>query len=259
MGKFQVERKHSNIGLFIVIAIAYIALLLLFGWQTWEFVNVLFPDDQLLMKLLTVFSFDVMALIFGAAHLFYRFAHPHAKTAVGWGWAITNLLSLVATIIYMVIQSMFRFRVAVSTDVVNFGYGVTIAALVFDLSMIAIFLYSEISTRFPNEDEFELIEPQKHRTPVQPPAQHSLPQQSSHVMSSEEDRYEWLARQMLITERQQQEHQARLEAARVRILAEQQHQTMQPQQSPFQQPPLDTTASQPGTNGNTNGHQKSQA
>ena len=158
MGKFQIERKHSNIGLFVVISAAYILLLGLFGWQTWEFVNFLFPDDQLLMKLLTVFSFDVMALIFGAAHLFYRFAHPHAKSSVAWGWSITNLLSLTATVIYMVIQSMFRFHLVVSTDVVNFGYGVTIAALVFYLAMIAVFLYKEISTRFPNEDEYELVE-----------------------------------------------------------------------------------------------------
>jgi hypothetical protein len=174
-----VQRKHSNIGLFIVIALAYILLLGLFGWQTWEFVNFLFPDDQLLMKLLTVFSFDVMALIFGCAHLFYRFAHPNAKAAVIWGWSITNLLSLAATIIYMVIQSMFRFHITISTNVVNIGYGITIAALVFDIGMIAVFLYSEIATRFPNEDEYELIETSKSTHYVNPKKTAVLAQEAS--------------------------------------------------------------------------------
>jgi len=201
----------------MVISLAYIALLLLFGWQTWEFVNFLFPDDQLLMKLLTVFSFDVMALIWGCAHIFYRFAHPHAKTAVGWGWAITNILSLVATILYMVIQSMFRFHVVVSTDVVNFGYGVTITALVFNLAMIAVFLYKEIATRFPNEDEFELVDVPKKRssTPVQPDYE-----------QIRRDDEAWLERQKARWERERQ------------------------QSSPLSNPQVETSGSHEGKNGN---------
>src|SRR5205085_2766129 len=57
MAKFQVQRKHSNVGLFTIPALAYIGLLILFAWQTWGLVNFLFPDDQLLMKMLTLFLY----------------------------------------------------------------------------------------------------------------------------------------------------------------------------------------------------------
>ena len=128
--------------------------LLLFGWQTWEFVNFLFPDDQLLMKILTLFSFDIMSLIWGCTHRFYNFAHPQAKVAAAWGFWVTTFLSFVATIIYMVIQSMFRFHVLVGADIVNMGYGVTIGALVLNILLLATFLYQEIGVRSPNYDEF---------------------------------------------------------------------------------------------------------
>jgi hypothetical protein len=252
MTKFQVQRKHSNIGLFVVISLAYIALLLLFGWQTWQFVNFLFPDDQLLMKLLTVFSFDVMALIWGCAHIFYSFAHPYAKNAVAWGWGVTNVLSLVATILYMVIQSMFRFHVTITTDVVNFGYGVTIAALVFNIGMIATFLYMEIATRFPNDDEFEYVDepkkkPQQTSTPVQlaqtaqPPAQ-----PAAKPTKDQEEAIRQHEREMIAFRAEQEaKRQKELEEAYAKGKKDAEA------QSPLQQPQLDTKqASHEGTNGN---------
>jgi len=162
MAKFQIQRKHSNGGLFTIFALAYLGLLVLFAWQTWGLVNFLFPDDQILMKLLTLFSFDIMAFLWGCGHLFYRFAHPTSKTAVKWGWGVTNALSLMATVLYMVIQYMFRFHVVIDNNLVSLGDGISIAALVFNIGILTVFLYYEISTRFPNEDEFEFVEQQKN-------------------------------------------------------------------------------------------------
>ncbi len=171
MAKFQVQRKHSNVGLFTILALAYIGLLILFAWQTWGLVNFLFPDDQLLMKMLTLFSFDIMAFLWGCAHMFYRFAHPTSKAAVKWGWGITNLLSLIATVLYMVIQNMFRLRILIDNNLVSLGDGITIAALVFNIGILTVFLYYEISTRFPNEDEFELVDtPKKSASPLKLPS-----------------------------------------------------------------------------------------
>jgi len=78
---------------------------------------------DLVMKLLTLFSFDIMAFIWGCAHMFYRFAYPTSKAAVKWGWGITNLLSLIATVLYMVIQNMFRFRILIDNNLVSLGDG----------------------------------------------------------------------------------------------------------------------------------------
>src|SRR5947207_2532461 len=103
-------RKTSN-GLFWVIgAFIYLGLIVLFGWQTWQLVNYLFPGDQLMAKVLTLLSFDVMAVVWGAMDLFYSFASRGAKMLVRVAWIITFLLSLVASILYLSFQWFFRFQ-----------------------------------------------------------------------------------------------------------------------------------------------------
>ncbi len=156
-GKFQVTTSNSNIGCFLVLATAYLGLIGLFAWQTSELVIFLFPDDQWLVRALTVFSFDGCAALWGAAELFYKFAHPHSRSAVRWGWAITNILSLVATILYMVIQFMLRFQVTISPTTVTIGDAISIAALVFNMAMFTAFVYYEVTTRWHREDDFYLV------------------------------------------------------------------------------------------------------
>src|SRR6202035_4429357 len=158
MGKFQIERKHGNIGLFGFVVLIYIALLGLFAWQTLLFVNILFPDSDLTMKVLTVASVDGMGFVWACLHTFYKFAHPHSKTSVRWGWGITYGLSAVLSVLYLTFTYILNFQHVTDDTAIKIGVALSIAALMFNLAMISVFLFYEISTRFPNEDEFEIVE-----------------------------------------------------------------------------------------------------
>lgn len=155
----QQKRKHTGgMGLYLIGGGIYIGLLLLFGFQTWQFVDWLFPNDQLLMKILTVLCFDVMALFWACADLFYRFASRGARSLVRWAWAISFLLSLLASIFYLVIESMFRFQVTITQTTVNIGYGVTIFALTLNILFLTFWLYLEWAARHPQQDEYAEID-----------------------------------------------------------------------------------------------------
>jgi hypothetical protein len=136
----------------------YAGLLMLFGWQTWQFVSWLFPDDQLLAKILTMLSFDILAAFWAIVHTFYRFADRGAKTWVVIAWALTFILSLLASVLYLVIQFYFRFSLAVSPAMVDIGYAVSILALVFNILALMAWLILEHQKRHPRQDEFELYE-----------------------------------------------------------------------------------------------------
>lgn len=160
------KKKHTgNPGLFIVGGTIYLGLLILFGYQTWQFVDWLFPSDQMLMKLLTVLCFDVMALFWACVDLFYRFASRSAHTLVRWAWAISFILSLLASVFYLVIESMFRFQIPLNQQTVDIGYGITIGALTLNILFLTFWLYLEWSIRHPHEDEY--LDDDKEETPVQ--------------------------------------------------------------------------------------------
>ena len=159
--KFQVVRTHRNVGLFLLAILIYVALLGLFAWQTLMFVNILFPDSDLAMKVLTVFSVDGMGFVWACLHTFYKFAHPYAKNAVRWGWAVTYLLSAIISVLYLVFTYMLDFQHVTDSTAIKIGVGLSIAALMYNLGMLSVFLFYEISTRFPNEDEYEIVEQAK--------------------------------------------------------------------------------------------------
>ncbi|HVB23611.1 MAG TPA: hypothetical protein VNG51_16860 [Ktedonobacteraceae bacterium] len=158
MARFQVARKHSNVGLFGVMVLVQVGLLLLFAYQTWMFVNLLFPNDYLLMRVLTVFSVDGMALVWACLGWFYHFAHPHAKTVTKIGKWIDYGLSAVISISYMIMTYTFRFYKITDLNTVQIGTVCSIVALIFNVVMVFFFLDNEIHTRWPNEDEYELVD-----------------------------------------------------------------------------------------------------
>lgn len=149
------KRTHTgNPVLFLIGSAIYVGLLILFGWQTWQFVDWLFPGDQLMMKLLTVLCFDVMALFWACADLFYRFATKGARTLVRSAWAVSFIFSLLASIFYLVIESMFRFQVTITPATVNIGYGITIFALTLNILFLTFWIYLEWSARHPHQDDY---------------------------------------------------------------------------------------------------------
>src|SRR5712691_6026859 len=139
----KTRRRNANAPLLWGGLVLYGGLLLLFGVQTWLFVNWVFPDDQLLAKVLTLISFDVMALFWSLAHTFYSFKSHGAQWWVRIAWGLTFFLSLVASILYLIIQFYFRFHLAVDQTWVSVGYAVSIVALVANILALMAWLILE--------------------------------------------------------------------------------------------------------------------
>lgn len=150
----QTKKAHTGGGLFYFIALIYVGLLILFAWQTSIFVNWLFPDDQIVMKILMVFCFDGMAFLCAVTDLFYHFASRGTRGMIRWQWGISFFLSLLASVLYLVISSFFRFQLEISPAWVDVGYGVTIVAIVFQVVMVTFFLYIEWLVRHPYQDYY---------------------------------------------------------------------------------------------------------
>src|SRR5205814_99846 len=73
--------------------------------------------------------------------------------------------SLLASIFYLVISSMFRFQIPITQQLVNIGYGITIGALTLNILFLTFWLYHEWSVRHPHPEEF-LDEAAEARTTV---------------------------------------------------------------------------------------------
>lgn len=160
-GKFQIIQGHKRGILFIIVCIVQVGLLLLFAYQTWEFVNILFPDDLLVMRLLTVFSVDGLAALWASLMWFYSFAHPSAKTVAKVGKWIDYTLSAAISITFMVMTYTFRYFHVTDLTWVQVGSVCSIAALILNVVLVFVFLDKEIGTRWPAEDEYEIVNEKK--------------------------------------------------------------------------------------------------
>lgn len=155
------ERKaHLNGPIMIAMCVVYLGMLVLFATQTWGLVDWLFPTDQLGTKLLTLGMFDIMAFMWGCVLKFYRFHSRGAWQAVVAGAVITFLLSFVASILYMSIHNIFRFHLAVDQGTVNFGYGVSILAVMVNIIVGTFFVVLELNGNNPHLHYFEVREQQ---------------------------------------------------------------------------------------------------
>ena len=133
--------------LFVTLGLFYLGLLILFAWQTIEFVNWLFPGEQLVFKILTFICFDVAAIVWLMIEVFFKKFDSRSETIAIVASIGTFLLSLVATVLYMVIQGVFRFRLVVTQDMVTAGDIVSIVALVGNILLVMTFLYFEVVAR----------------------------------------------------------------------------------------------------------------
>lgn len=142
-------------GLFIIGTCLYMAFIGLFLWQTASFVNWLFPTDQIIYRVITVTTFDIMALLWACIDTFYRFATRASHGLVKWAWGISFIASMVASIFYMVLQSMTRLDFVPDITYVNIGYGIVILVTVLQISFLTFFIRQEWMTRHPRVNDYE--------------------------------------------------------------------------------------------------------
>ena len=152
-----VNRKPAtwNTPLLWILLVIYTGMIILFAVQTWLFVNWLFPGDLLIMKCLTMLSFDVLALVYAAFHTFYRFHSRGAKSWVQIAWVVTFVLSLLASILYLVILDYFRMSLVPDVNYIYVGDAVSIIALVFNVLAVMSVLILEYRAINPRADFFE--------------------------------------------------------------------------------------------------------
>jgi hypothetical protein len=134
----------AAIGVIIALSVAGTGAVILFGWQTWEFVNWLLPTDSLLMKILAVVNFDVFSYIWLATGLFLgRHIEKVSKDMTFIAGIVTLLLSLACSVIQMTIQRDERFLTNIDPNQVDLAYGMIIIALIWNIITILILLHVE--------------------------------------------------------------------------------------------------------------------
>jgi hypothetical protein len=155
----QIKNHTGDPITFTIASVFLLGFTLLFAWQTWEFVDFLFPSDALLMKILTLLSFDVMLIVYGALDLFYRFATKTSHNLIKVGWCVAGFLSITTTILFFSISSMLRFQIVVTQAMVNWGYVVVTISVVVNMIILTFFWRIEWVTRHPRTYEYEAEEP----------------------------------------------------------------------------------------------------
>ena len=174
----------GGMGLFIIGTVFYLSFIGLFLWQTAEFVNWLFPDDQVLYRIITVCVFDVMALLWACIDTFYRFATRGSHQLVKWAWGVSFIAAMIASVFYMVLQSMTRLDFTPDIAWIDTGFGIVILVTVLQILFLTFWIRMEWMTRHPRVNDYEYdalpsVQIQPIAAPVQlPPKVLTRPRQS---------------------------------------------------------------------------------
>lgn len=175
----QVSRPVAHtggMGLFIIGTVFYLAFIGLFLWQTAAFVNWLFPDDQIIYRVITVCVFDVMALLWACIDTFYRFATRGSHQLVKWAWAVSFIAAMIASVFYMILQSMTRLDFTPDISWIDTGFGIVILVTVLQILFLTFWIRLEWMTRHPRVNDYEydlplVVESVKVEPAPNPPAQ----------------------------------------------------------------------------------------
>ena len=129
----------------IVLCLLGLGAIVLFGWQTWEFVDWLLPSERLLMKILAVLNFDGFSYVWLAAGLFLaRILQSTTRSFTLIAGIVDFVLSLACTVIQMTLQSAERFFIHIDPNVVYLAYAVIVIALVINITTLMAIVHIEL-------------------------------------------------------------------------------------------------------------------
>ena len=187
----------------IILAILAAGAIGLFAYQTWEFVNWLFPVENLLMKILAVVNFDIFSYVWLMVGLFLApLLHPTSKSLAFIVGIVTFILSLACSVIQMMLAQSERFLTAIDPKIIYFAYALVILALVINIVTVLTLLHIQwpyISGEKSLDDllhkrnpGFEEPTPEEERTrtaiisQMQQPTRSELAQASTNVLDEDE-------------------------------------------------------------------------
>lgn len=145
------RRPAGNVAFLIILGVVYLGFVMLFMWQTTEFVSWLFPDVQGIYRIIAVVTFDGMAIAWAVIDTFYFFSSKGMKTLVQWGWGVSFVASLVASVFYMMLQVASRLSEQPDLNWMYVGDGLVIGMTVLQILLITFFLRGEYFSRFTTE------------------------------------------------------------------------------------------------------------
>lgn len=163
------EEQESGGALWIriIFFIVYCCFIIAYATQTFELVQWLFPDDNNFMRGVTVFVCDGCATGYALAEMFYPFRLRRSKQLVFGMWIFSFVLSTIATVIQIYLQSIHRIPHTIDFGIILVAYGLIIVAFVAQITVLTIILRMEIgasqSKRVYLDDK-----PTKQKTTIQP-------------------------------------------------------------------------------------------
>jgi hypothetical protein len=116
----------------ILMSVLATSAIVVFAWQTWEFVNWLLPSEQWLIKMLAVANFDIMSLVWILADLFLPL-EPNAKVTAAIAGGIDFFFSTVATVLELTVVAAIRFNQDIWPPYIYIAYAVIALTLVVNL------------------------------------------------------------------------------------------------------------------------------
>lgn len=131
----------------VIQTIFMVGMVVLFAWQTWGLVDWLFPTDSLVMKILTLVTFDVGSLAWTATDLFFYHKSWVAQTLARVGAVIDFILSLLATISYFIVVNIMRYHVGFNLQLMYVFEALVIVATVVNVVFLVVWWHTEYATR----------------------------------------------------------------------------------------------------------------
>lgn len=127
----RAQRKTTGQWLIpVIFGLVYVCILGVFAVQTYFLVNWLFPEQNYFMKIITVFSFDGVALLCALAEAFYSFRSRSAHQMVRVAWGVSFVGSCLCTAVWMILSASTKMDFPMPGWVVDWAYIVVTAVFI---------------------------------------------------------------------------------------------------------------------------------
>ncbi len=114
----------------VIFGLVYVCILGVFAVQTYFLVDWLFPEQNYFMKIVTVFSFDGVALLCALAEAFYSFRSRRAHQKVRVAWGVSFVGSCLCTAVWMILSASTKMDFPVPGWVLDWSYVIVTAVFI---------------------------------------------------------------------------------------------------------------------------------
>ena len=139
------DKTKAQWGFPILLGFILAAFIIAFGVQTWLFVDSFMPHNQLYLKIMTVVSFDGMALVYFLLRMFYKHWNQDSRHAIDVMFIVCMVGSLACTVLWTFLQAINFQWSSVPPLVLWIAYAVVTVAIPVNALVIYYIVDKEIS------------------------------------------------------------------------------------------------------------------